>query len=296
MDIEKLKKRFPKLKINELLKNHCTFRVGGPADLFYELTLMEELPALITDIEAAGIAYRMIGRGTNTLFTDKGFRGLIIKNLTKDVKVDNTSIMADSGVLLSQILRTSLENNLTGLEPLAGLPGTIGAAVFGNAGVPGTEISSFIDTVTVFRPMEGVRELQSDALTFRYRHSSIQEGRDTIMKVGVKLTPGDKARSQELIKKIDAVRRSKQPPGFSAGSFFKNPKSDTAAGYLIEKTGMKGAKHGGAKISEKHANFFMNTGNAIAAEVLGLAKQAQQKVKESNGIDLEMEVKIIGEL
>lgn len=301
MIFEKLKERFPNIRQDELLKNHCTFRVGGPADFFYELKNIEELPALITYSEENNIQYRIIGRGTNVLFTDKGFRGLIIKNITGEYTVDENEISADSGVLLSQIIRLSVEHNLSGLEPLYGLPGTIGGAVWGNAGIPATEIGSFVKMVTLFNAADGVRDLAGENITFTYRHTSLQDTKDVIMRVTLRLEKGDSEKetahhSKELMKKIDEIRRGKQPIGFTAGSFFKNPQSDKSAGYLIDCAGLKGMSVGDAEISPKHANFFMNKGNAKTSEILELAELAIQKVKDLFGITLEMEVKIIGEL
>lgn len=292
---QNFKERFPRIREKEPLKNHCTFRVGGPADFFYELTNIEELPELITFSEENTIPYRLIGRGTNILFTDKGFRGLIIKNLTKECRIDGDEITADSGVLLSQIIRMSVDHNLSGLEPLYGLPGSIGGAVCGNAGIPGTETGSFVKMVTLFNVSDGIREVPANNIEFRYRQTSLQKSGDLVMRVTLRLKKGAAQQSKEYMKKIDEIRRGKQPTGFTAGSFFKNP-SAKPAGYLIDQAGLKGKCIGDAEISPKHANFFMNRGRATAVEILELAKLAQQKVKENFGIDLEMEVKIIGDL
>lgn len=294
--LQKLKERFPALHEGELLKNHCTFRVGGKANLFYELKNIEELPALITLMEESEIPYKIIGRGTNVLFTDKGFRGIIIKNLTSGLRVEGDFITADSGVLLSQIVRASVENHLTGLEPLYGLPGSIGGAVHGNAGIPNTEIGSFVREVTLFNVGDGVRAVAAEEISFRYRASSIQESRDLIMQVKLELKKGNSEHSKDLMKRVDEIRRGKQPMGFTAGSFFKNPSREQPAGFLIDQVGLKGYAINDAKISEKHANFFMNAGHAKFSELLALAKLAQQKVKEKFGIELEIEVKIIGDL
>lgn len=296
MLFEKIKERFPAIRENEPLKNHCTFRVGGLADYFYELTNIEELPPLVIFAEENSIPYRVIGRGTNILFTDKGFRGLIIKNLTKELRIDGENIVADSGALLSQIIRSSVDHHLTGLEPLYGLPGTIGGAVWGNAGVPGTEIGAFVKSITLFNASDGIRETPGEEMVFRYRWTSLQENRDLILRVILQLTPGEAHLSKERMKQIDMIRRGKQPIGYTAGSFFKNPSPEKTAGYLIEQAGLKGIRVGDAEISSKHANFFMNRGRASATQLLELAKLAQHKVKEKFRINLEMEVKIIGDL
>lgn len=292
--LKKLKERFPKIIENEPLKNHSMFRVGGPADLFYELTNIEELAELVTLAEENGIPYRLIGRGTNILFLDDGFRGLIIKNISNEMRVEDTKIIADSGVLLSQIIRTALDSHLSGLEPLYGLPGTIGGAVWGNAGVPKVETGDFVKSVTLFNVADGVREVSKDDIEFRYRATSMQKNQDLVLRVVLELEKGSQQKSKEHMKKIDEIRRGKQPTGYTAGSFFKNPSPEKSAGYLIEQCGLKGHRIGDAEISQKHANFFMNRGHALSAEILELAKLAQKKVKEKFGIYLEMEVKIIG--
>lgn len=294
--LEKLRLAFPKLREQEPLKNHGTFRVGGPADFFYELSNIEELPALVALAEENHLPYRFIGRGTNVLFTDKGFRGLIIKNISNRLEVEGDQISADSGVLLIQIIRKSVSHHLTGLEPLYGLPGTIGGAVWGNAGVPGAETGNFVKNITVYNVSDGIRELAGSDVIWSYRKTSLQDSKDLILKVVLKLKRGTPEASKELMQGVDAIRRGKQPTGYTAGSFFKNPSPEKSAGYVIEQVGLKGEKLGDAEISPKHANFFMNRGKATAAEILELAKLAQSKVKEKFGIDLEMEVKIVGDL
>lgn len=296
MLFEKLKERFPNIRQNEPLKNHCTFRVGGPADFFYELSNIEELPELITLVEKNSIPYRLIGRGTNVLFTDNGFRGIIIKNLSNEYRVEGNEISANSGLLLAQIIRLCVDHDLSGLEPLYGLPGSVGGAVWGNAGVPGTEIGRFVKKVVLFNAGDGVREVPREEVSFQYRKTSLQGSPDIIMHTVLSLEKGYSSESKERMKQIDAIRRGKQPIGYTAGSFFKNPAPDKPAGFLVDQAGLKGKRIGDAEISVKHANFFMNTGHATASQILELAKMAQEKVKEKFSINLEMEVKIIGDL
>lgn len=296
MVFEKLKKQFPDLRKNEPLKKHCSFRVGGPAKYFYELRHIEELPKLIAVAQKNALPYRFIGRGTNILFADKGFNGLIIKNISNNCRIEENCIISDSGVILAQIVRLSVDNNLTGIEPLFGIPGTIGGAVWGNAGVPGCEIGSFVKTLTIFDAKNGLREIDGKKIHFGYRHSSLQENHLLILRVKLTLKKSIGKKSRELIKKINEIRRGKQPTGYSAGSFFKNPSPDKPAGLLIDRAGLKGFSVGDAVISEKHGNFFLNRGNATAKEILELAQIAKTKVKEKFGINLELEVKIIDDL
>jgi UDP-N-acetylmuramate dehydrogenase len=294
-NFEKFKKQFPGLKISEPLKSHCTFRVGGPADLFYELTNVEELPKLIVMAEANGINFKIIGRGTNTLFTDKGYRGLIIKNVSQGCAIDGDKIIADSGIILSVLIAFSVKNNLSGLEPFFGIPGTLGGAIYGNAGVPENEIGSLVESVTAFNIVDGIREIKSPDIAFSYRHSSLQDNKEILLRAKLKLKIGAQKQSQEQIRKIEEIRSGKQPKGWSAGSFFKNPTPEKSAGFLIDQAGLKGTRIGDAEISPKHGNFFINTGNATASQILELAELAQKAVKEKFGIDLEMEVKLVGE-
>jgi UDP-N-acetylmuramate dehydrogenase len=210
--------------------------------------------------------------------------------------VEGEEIMANSGVLLSQIIRLSVDNNLSGLEPLYGLPGSLGGAVWGNAGIPGTEIGNFVKKVVFFNVGDGVREITSDEISFQYRKTSLQDAPDIIMHIVLALQKGQRDASKERMKKIDEIRRGKQPMGYTAGSFFKNPSPEKPAGWLIDQVGLKGKRFGDAEISSKHANFFMNTGHATASQILELAQLAKIKVKEKFSINLEMEVKIIGDL
>lgn len=295
MQFEKLKKQFPKIKLKEPMKNHCTLRAGGPAAAFYELTDIEDLPSLIILAEENHIPYCVIGRGSNVLFTDKGFCGLVIKNLSNKCSIKGGKIIADSGVLLAQIVRLSVDNNLTGLEPLWGIPGTIGGAVYGNAGVPRNEIGDFVKSATVFNAGDGIRKLQKKELWFDYRSSSLMQKREIVLEVTLKLKK-IKKKSQSLLNKIIEIRKGKQPKGWSTGSFFKNPMPEKTAGWLIDQCGLKGKRLDNAQISEKHANFILNLGNASAAQILALADLAQTKVREKFGIELKKEVKVIGDL
>lgn len=296
MDFQLIKKRFPWIKINEPLKNHCTFGIGGPADFFYELTNVEELPELIKFADENHIPHFVFAAGANILFLDKGFRGLVIQNLSSNIRVDNETITADSGALLKEIIEKGMEAGLTGLEPLFGIPGTIGGAIFGNAGVPGTEIADFVVKVSCFNIEEGIRVYTKDEMDFLYRSSRIKkQGKDLILGVTLKLKKGNKKKSKKQIDGMVEARATKHPLGKTCGSLFKNPLPDKPAGMLIDQAGLKGLRIGGAQISEKHGNFFLNLGNATAKDVLELAKIAKEKVREKFGIALEEEVRIIGE-
>lgn len=299
MNIEKIKIDFPRIKLNEPLKQHSTFRVGGPADLFFEAQSKEDLMAIISMAAAEKIPYKIIGRGTNCLFTDKGYRGLIIKNLASKIIVTGNFIEVESGALWAQVLNEAIKHSLTGMEALYGLPGSIGAAVWGNAGVPGVETANFVRTVDLFNPHEGLRTIdlrkKPKDILFEYRHTSLQDSPETVVAALLELKPGNAEESKALMKKINETRLAKQPIGFSAGSFFKNPNKEQSAGMLIDQAGLKGTKIGGAEISTKHGNFFLNSGNATFADICALRDLAVKTVQEKFGITLEMEAKIIGD-
>jgi len=290
---EKQLEKIHLLRRNEPLFKHSTFRVGGNADFFYEAKTTDELSNIILAAEHDRISYRIIGRGTNILFRDEGYRGLIVKNLTSTLLFEGSKVVADSGVLLSQIVQQSVKNNLTGLEPLHGLPGSIGAAVWGNAGVPNCEISKFVDSIEVFSFTDGRQILLSSQIDFEYRATSLQKTSDVILKVNLYLSKGDFQKSKDAMILINKARLAKQPLGFTCGSFFKNPSADKSAGMLIDQCGLKGRRIGGAEISQKHANFFLNVNNASASDILALAKLAEEEVFKKFGINLEKEVKIV---
>lgn len=300
MNFEKIKNELPDIRLNEGLKSHSTFRVGGPADLFFEARTKESLMHAVSLAHRETIPYVIIGRGTNILFTDKGFRGMIIKNLASDISVSGNYIHADGGALWAQIVNEAVKHNLTGVEPLYGLPGTIGAAVWGNAGVPAVETGSLVRSIEVFNPHDGLRTIdlrtQPQRLSFEYRHTSLQDSIDIVVSVVLELKPGNAEESKKLMKEINQVRLAKQPIGFSAGSFFKNPSKDTPAGMLIDQAGLKGFSAGDAEISTKHGNFFINKGNATFRDIMALKDAATGAVKEKFGIELQMEARVIGEL
>lgn len=300
MNFEKLKKSLTGLRLNEVLKQHCTFRVGGPADFFYEAKTSEDLIHAVETALNENIPYIVIGRGTNCIFTDKGYPGLIIKNMTRSIRVEGTQIHADSGVLWAQIINEALKYNLSGMEQLYGLPGSIGGAVWGNAGVPGLETGNLLRDVELFTPKKGRHTVDviknKKSIIFGYRQSSLQETMDIVISVTLQLKFADSKESKAQMKMINEARLKKQPIGFSAGSFFKNPSQDKPAGMLIEQAGIKGLIIGDAEISTKHGNFFINKGKATFADIMALRDLAVKTVQEKSGITLEMEPRIIGEL
>jgi UDP-N-acetylmuramate dehydrogenase len=264
------------------------------------------IPKLIEACKEDGLPYVLLGWGSNMIFSDLGFRGLIIHNLARKCELaeevgTGRLIAADSGTLLSQIIQFSLKNNLTGMEKLMGVPGTIGGAVRGNAGAFGLETTHLFEKALIYRPNSGETvEITHADMEFDYRHSKIKDSREIVLKVWLRLQPGDTQAGVEEVRRIITSRAGKHPSGRSAGSFFKNPSGNSigegfSAGYLSDQCGFKGKHIGGAFISEKHGNFLMNDGTATMRDVLELCLEIQQAVLAKFGIKLEREVALIGE-
>lgn len=294
---------FPQMRRNVSLKGYCTFGVGGPADYFIELQETEHLPELIKMARAEGIPYFILGGGSNVLFLDEGFPGLVIRMMGRRVEVKNHQLMADAGATWPLLLKTMTDAGLSGLEAMAGLPGTLGGAIRGNAGCFGTEMADVVKTVTWYDPEKNeIRTDSADFFQFGYRMSFFKHHPGVVLRATLRLKPvtPDKNRSNmpsaatpSETQEILQLRATKQPPGKSSGSFFKNPSSDQTAGWLIDQCGLKGLRIGDAQISEKHANFFLNLGQATAADLLALRDRAKQAVHERFGVLLEEEVVIV---
>lgn len=278
-----------------------TFQMGGPADFFYEVKDVMMVPAVIEACKADGLPYVLLGWGSNMIFSDKGFRGLVIRNLARRMEVEGESVVADSGTLLSQIIQFSLKHGLTGMEKLMGVPGTIGGAVRGNAGAFGLETTNLFEKALIYNPEDGTTyELRHADLGFGYRHSRIKSSPEIVLKVWLKLRAGDTEAGVAEVRQIITSRAGKHPSGKSAGSFFKNPSGNSvgqgmSAGMLSDQCGFKGKHVGGAFISEKHGNFLMNDGTATMMDVLELCLEIQKAVLEKFGVRLEREVALIGE-
>lgn len=296
--IDKLKKEFPAIRINEPLKSHCTFHIGGPADLFYKAKNTEEITKLIKIAKSHSIPCFIFGGGSNLLFDDKGFRGLVIKIETQNIEINNGEITADSGVLISKLINESISHKLSGLEKWFSLPGTVGGAVRGNAGCNGLETKDIFVKAKILNPKTGkIKEVDKNYLKFSYRYSAIKDTDEIILLATFKLKnkPIPKEKLKEITQKIQSERLKKQPVGLSGGSFFKNPSQLNSAGLLIEKAGLKGKTIGKAQISEKHANFLINLGGATAKDVKKLAKLIKRKIKKKFNTDLEEEVQVLSE-
>ncbi len=295
---EILKAQLPEIIFDEPLGRYSTFQIGGPADFFYKLKSNDELSSIIDFCNGYRVAHFIFGAGSNILFDDKGFRGLVIKIETKNITIKGTNITADSGVLISKLLNESIKNNLSGMEKWIGLPGTVGGAVRGNAGCNGLETSEILTHATLLNPKTGrIHEANEKYFHFRYRYSKIKKTNEIILNATFKLSKREFSAEEQgkIMQELNRARFKKQPFGLTTGSFFKNPSTKKFAGMLIEKAGLKGKIIGGAQISEKHANFFLNIGGATSKDIIKLAHLAKRTVKRKFGIELEEEVQIISE-
>lgn len=281
--------RSMKLQENHPLAKYTTYQIGGAADYFVEATSSEEALEALEWAKQNKVPVFVFGGGSNLLFDDTGFRGLVIRMRAQGLKVEGDTVRAEAGVLTAKVVMAAAEAGLTGIEEWNGLPGTVGGAVLGNAGCFGVETKDVLKEATLYLPEEGVKTLRADEMGYRYRWSRFKKESAVVLSAVFQLSAGDPAAIQEQMKTIARSRIQKQPPGLNTGSFFKNPDGDFA-GRLIEAAGLKGKQVGKAMISTAHANFMMNTGGATSADVLALAELVQNEVERQFGIRLEREV------
>lgn len=282
--------------MEEPMKKHTTFRVGGPADVLVQPdeTALAAIPALCRQYH---VSYSFIGNGSNLLVGDKGIRGVVIEMTDPmgNIEVDGTKITAQAGAMLSKIANTAASNGLGGMEFAAGIPGSVGGAVVMNAGAYGGEMKDIIEKVYVLDENGAQLELDRDALDLGYRHSCIPEKKYIVTKVVLELVPRNEAEIRSEMKELNEKRAEKQPLQYpSAGSTFKRPEG-YFAGKLIMDAGLRGYQVGGAQVSEKHCGFVINKGDATAADICQLMRDVSDKVQAQFGVVLEPEVKMIGE-
>jgi len=286
-----------KMSKNILLAPYTTFKIGGAVKCFCETRDSEEIIAVITMAKKKNLPFFILGGGSNVLVSDKGFDGLVIRIQNPKSKIQNSTIYADAGVLLSNLVADSIKTGLTGLEWAAGIPGTIGGAIRGNAGAFSGSMAEIVKTIKVFDvKSQKIKTLKNTDFKFGYRDSIFKKNKNLIiLSVELELKKGDKEKSKKLIKEYLRKRQATQPLEFmSAGCIFKNPVGQSA-GYLIEQCGLKGKKINGAMISEKHANFIINAGGAKAKDVINLINLCKEKVKEKFGIELQEEIEYVGD-
>jgi UDP-N-acetylmuramate dehydrogenase len=282
--------------MQEPMKKHTTFRVGGPADVLVQPD-ETALAAILALCRQYHVSYSFIGNGSNLLVGDKGIRGVVIEMTDPmgNIEVDGTKITAQAGAMLSKIANTAASNGLGGMEFAAGIPGSVGGAVVMNAGAYGGEMKDIIEKVYVLDENGAQLELDRDALDLGYRHSCIPEKKYIVTKVVLELVPRNEAEIRSEMKELNEKRAEKQPLQYpSAGSTFKRPEG-YFAGKLIMDAGLRGYQVGGAQVSEKHCGFVINKGDATAADICQLMRDVSDKVQAQFGVVLEPEVKMIGE-
>lgn len=299
-DVEaKFRELFPEIVAQERLAPYSTFQIGGPADLFYRLRERSELGSLVKMAKNLDVPVFILGGGSNILFADEGFRGLVIKMELNSYRFSESAVWAEAGVIMAMLLNEMAKEGMSGLEGWMGLPGTVGAAVRGNAGCNGLEVRDCLVEAEIFDPESGEISLkEKDYFNFGYRESRLKHSKEIVLAAtfALKKREGSAEDQKALMAQIRRGRIEKQPFGATTGSFFKNPAAETPAGLLIEKAGIKGHTIGGAQISEKHGNFFLNLGGATAAEMRQLCEFVQTKVYEKFGVKLEPEVQILKEV
>lgn len=285
------------VKPNEPLARHTTIKIGGPADLFIEPSSIENLQKVMMVIQKHRLKWRSIGRGSNLLVSDKGIEGAVIKlgRGMDHLKIDETEITVGGGHSLVSLSTLISRKGLSGLEFASGIPGSVGGAVYMNAGAHGSDISKVLTKAHILFNDGSMEWLTNEEMEFSYRTSILQKKRPGIVVEAVfQLTAGDRAEIVALMQKNKEYRKVTQPWNFPcAGSIFRNPLPNYA-GKLIEEAGLKGYKIGGAEISQMHGNFIVNDGNATASDVLALIQHVKDTIFKLYQIKMETEVEIIG--
>ena len=277
------------------LKDFVTMRVGGPAACVVEPQNEEQIAAIVAAASKAHVPMLVIGNGSNMVISDHGFEGLVlhIGKQFSAVQCENDRIIAQAGALLPVVSRTAAENALTGLEFASGIPGSVGGAAVMNAGAYGGEMQQVVESVRVLADGE-IKTIPVAELDYAYRHSALLEHDWILLSVTFKLSPGEKDAIFALMSDLNARRREKQPLQYpNSGSFFKRPVGHFA-GALIQNAGLKGFSVGGAQVSELHAGFVINTGDACANDIYRLMLHVQRTVEDKFGVHMEPEVRLIG--
>ena len=296
--IDELKKIVGELNIrfDELMAEHTTFKIGGPAQIFLTPHTTEEIGAVVKLCHAEDIPLFILGNGSNLLVSDEGMEGVVLQlydNFSK-ITVEGNRIKAEAGALLSKIGNIAKEASLTGFEFAAGIPGTLGGAVRMNAGAYGGEMKDIITTVWVMDQSGQIMEYTNEQMEFSYRHSNVEEKGYLVVGAEVTLEPGKQEAISARMKELAFARREKQPLEYpSAGSTFKRPEG-YFAGKLIMDSGLCGYQVGGAQVAEKHCGFVINKGGATAKDVMQLVSEVKNTVYETFQVELEPEIRMVG--
>ena len=283
--------------VAEPMKNHTTFRIGGPADALALPKTPEEVAEVVRFCHEHAQSYYVLGNGSNLLVSDEGYRGLVLQLYRNfnDIQVNGETITVQSGAMLAAVARTAYQTGLTGLEFASGIPGTIGGAVVMNAGAYGGEMKNVLKEVTVLTKEGEVLVIPAKALELGYRTSVIPKNGWIVLGAVLQLKKGDQEQILARMEELKEQRITKQPLDLPiAGSTFKRPEG-YFAGKLIMDAGLRGFTVGGAQVSEKHCGFVVNRGNATAADVWELICEVKRRVKEMTGVELEPEVKLLGD-
>ena len=292
-----------RVREQEILAGHCSFRTGGPADLYIQTETERELEDTLGLLRQSGTDVFLLGRGTNLLIGDGGYRGAVVtmcptagkETELSGVTVQGCSLRAGAGASLLKIATRAKEESLAGFEFAAGIPGSLGGAIVMNAGAYGGEMRGVVRSVRIYYPDGGIREFSGEDMAFGYRTSRLKKERGFVLSALIDLERGDRQAISDRITELAMKRKEKQPLEFaSAGSTFKRPEG-AFAGRLIEEAGLKGFSVGDAQVSEKHAGFVINRGGASAAQIRKLIGEVQRRVEENSGIWLEREVIYLGE-
>ena len=282
---------------NELMAKHTSFRIGGPADLFIVCDTTADIAEATMVLTEENVTYTVVGKGTNLLVADRGYRGAVLvlgKEFKKHVR-DGHRLEAGAACILAYVVQDAYAQGLGGLEFAVGIPGTVGGALAMNAGSRDQWIGAVTESVTMFVPGKGLLRSRGAEVAWGYRASSLR-GQGIILECVLRLSPEDPIKIRSVMEASLSRRKTSQPMGApSAGSVFVNPEGDSA-GRLIESAGLKGMRLGGARVSDVHANFIVNDGGATADDVLGLVGKIQMTVKDTYGIDLRPEIRFLGEL
>ncbi len=280
------------------MARYTTFRVGGPADVLVNIADTREIPVALRAAKSAGVPVTLIGNGSNLLVRDGGIRGLVIRIASDCAGIarEGDVIRAKAGVSMSAAAQFALSEGLSGLAEMSGIPGTLGGGVIMNAGAYGSELSQVVTRVDAISLSDGKPVVfEGPDLGFSYRHSAMMDANVIVTDVTMQLTPGDPDAIRARMDECNRARREKQPLNYpSGGSTFKRPAGLFAA-KLIDDCGLRGLRVGGAQVSEKHAGFIVNLGDATASDVLALMDEVKSRVLESTGVTLEPEVRILGE-
>ncbi len=289
-----------RLQENVPLSGYTSARIGGPADALLLVRSADELAGAVEKLWALDLGFVLLGGGSNVLVSDRGVRGMVLVNRARAVQVEENArppvVTAESGATLNDLSQRAARLGLAGLEWAATVPGTLGGAVYGNAGAFDGDIAASLVSADLLLRGAGRQTWPVEKLEYDYRTSLLKRQRQeaVVLSARLELEPGDRKAIQDKMERFSAQRHGTQPAGASLGSMFKNPPGDFA-GRLIEAAGLKGRRIGGAEISPRHANFFINHGNTRAADIKALIDLAREAVSARFGVSLELEIELLGE-